>query len=87
MKKNSSALVLTAVLAINAAQAAAQTTDDPWKYSLQPYVWLPGVKANLHYGPPPAGGNSPNVSMDTEKLLNAIDMAAMVVGGVGYVFK
>ncbi len=72
--------MLTAVLAISTAQAAAQTTGDPWKYSLQPYVWLPGVKARLHYGPPAAGGNSPNVSMDVNKLLNAIDMAAMMNG-------
>lgn len=60
--------------------AWAQSADDRWTYALQPYVWLPGIKANLHYGPPPAGGNSPNVSLDSEKLLNAIDMAAMVYG-------
>lgn len=80
MKSNAAAFVLTAVLAMSALPAAAQTSGDQWKYSLQPYVWLPGVKATLNYGPPPAGGNSPNVSMDTEKLLNAIDMAAMVTG-------
>jgi len=80
MKSNVAAVVLAAVFAVNACHAGAQGIEDRWTYALQPYVWLPGVKATLQYGPPPAGGNSPNVSMDTEKLLNAIDMAAMVSG-------
>lgn len=80
MRSNVAAAVLVTVLAIGASDAGAQGTDDQWTYSLQPYVWMPGVKASLQYGPPPAGGNSPNVSMDTEKLINAIDMAAMLAG-------
>lgn len=80
MKTNIAAFVLTAFFAMFSIPAGAQTASERWTYSLQPYVWLPGIKANLHYGPPPAGGNSPNVSLDSEKLLNAIDMAAMVYG-------
>lgn len=72
--------LMAAVLAISAIPASAQTANDRWTYSLQPYVWLPGVKANLNYGPPPAGGNSPNVTMDTGQLLEAVDMAAMMTG-------
>lgn len=72
--------LMAAALAISAVPVAAQTANDRWTYSLQPYVWLPGVKANLNYGPPPAGGNSPNVTMDTGQLLEAVDMAAMMTG-------
>jgi len=80
MKIHATAILLTAVITMSAIPALAQAGDERWTYSLQPYVWLPGVKANLNYGPPPVGGNSPNVSMDAEKLLNAIDMAAMLSG-------
>lgn len=72
--------LLLAVFGLSTFPAAAQTVNDRWTYSLQPYVWLPGVKANLNYGPPPAGGNSPNVTMDTGQLLEAVDMAAMMTG-------
>lgn len=80
MKIKPLTVFLTVILAAASCQAFAQTADERWTYSLQPYVWLPGVKANLNYGPPAAGGNSPNVSMDVDKLLNAIDMAAMMTG-------
>ena len=72
--------LVAAAFAVGAVPAAAQTSSSDWTYSLQPYVWLPGLKANLNYGPPPAGGNSPNVTMDTGKLLEAVDMAAMMTG-------
>ena len=80
MKIKVTTVLLTFILAAGSIPAAAQSRDERWTYSLQPYVWLPGVKANLNYGPPAAGGNSPNVSIDTGKLLNTIDMAAMLSG-------
>ena len=41
--------------------SAAQAPADRWTFSLQPYVWLPGLDAQLRYGPPPAGGSGANV--------------------------
>ena len=46
--------------------ATAQAPTDRWTFSLQPYLWLPSVEAQLKYGPPPAGGSGANVSIETE---------------------
>ena len=60
--------------------SAAQAPTDRWTFSLQPYVWLPGLDAQLRYGPPPAGGSGANVSMDTDGVLDALNFFAMVQG-------
>ncbi len=80
MKSIFAFFALAVASALNMSSAGAQTADEKWSYSLQPYIWLPGIKGTLNYGPPPPGGNSANVSMDSEKLLNAIDMAMMLNG-------
>src|SRR5688572_19805264 len=59
---------------------AAQAPTDRWTYSLQPYVWLPGLDAQLRYGPPPAGRSGANVSIDTDGVLDALNFFAMVQG-------
>jgi hypothetical protein len=41
-------------------------------------VWLPSVDGSLRYGPPSAGGATPNVSVDADTWLDAIDFAFML---------
>ena len=79
MKKALSTVVL-AGLSLLSTQAMAETPapSDNWNFSAMPYLWLPGVNADLNYGPPPTGGGSPSVSVDATKLLDALDFAAMV---------
>ena len=58
--------------------ANAQATADKWTFSVMPYLWLPSMEGTLRYGPPPASGASPNVSIDADTLLGALDMAFML---------
>ncbi len=60
--------------------ASAQTASDRWTFSLQPYLWLPQVSADLRYGPPPPGGASANVSIDPKDVLDALNFAVMLQG-------
>jgi len=60
--------------------AAAQPDAPPWKFSLMPYLWLPGVDGKLNYGPPQAGGGSANVSVDADTLLGDLNFAFMIAG-------
>lgn len=67
------------LLMVFAATALAQPAER-WTYSVMPYVWLPSVDGSLRYGPPPPGGGSPNVSVDADTVLGAIDFAFMLSG-------
>ncbi len=58
------------------AQSAKPSTDE-WQYSITPYLWLPAMDGNLRYGPPAAGGATPNVSVDADTILGALDFAFM----------
>ncbi len=77
-------LVIAATLApfllLAPLHANAQTAADKWSFSVMPYLWLPSLDGTLRYGPPAAGGASPNVSVDADTLLAALDMAFMITG-------
>jgi hypothetical protein len=78
MKKNIVSIVLAAVLVLlGSVDAVAQAPADRWTFSLTPYLWLPGMDGNLRYGPPAPGTATPNVSVDAETLLGALDFAFM----------
>lgn len=68
---------LAVLLLCIAGQAIAQ---DPWRFAVMPYLWLPSMDGALRYGPPPAGGAGANVSVDADTLLGALDAALMVSG-------
>lgn len=76
--------IVVGLFAIGALTASAgvgaQLATDEWKFSLMPYLWLPSFNANLRYGPPAAGGATPNVSVDADTLLSDIDFAMMLMG-------
>src|SRR5262245_51298598 len=80
--KNSAKLIagLAALLLAAPFEVAAQGAGDQWKFSLMPYLWLPSMDGTLRYGPPGAGGASPNVSIDADSLLSDLDAALMVTG-------
>jgi len=61
----------------SAAMAEAPAASDKWNFSVMPYLWLPGIKGDLNYGPPATGGGSPSVSVDASKLLDALEFAGM----------
>lgn len=76
--KRHAALIAFAVLALLVPlRAPAQASADPWRFSVTPYLWLPSLEGNLLYGPPPAGGAAPNVRVNSEDILSALDFAFM----------
>jgi hypothetical protein len=72
------AATLAPLLLLAPVHANAQAAADKWNFSIMPYLWLPSMNATLRYGPPAAGGASPNVSVDSDALLAALDMAFMI---------
>ena len=66
-------------LSIMAAPAWGQSSSPAsgWQFSITPYLWLPTMEGNLRYGPPSAGAATPNVSVDADALLSALDFAMM----------
>jgi opacity protein-like surface antigen len=59
---------------------AAQPDAPPWKFSVMPYLWLPSVDGKISYGPPPPGGGSANINIDTSTILDNLDFAFMING-------
>ena len=59
---------------------AAQPDAPPWKFSVMPYLWLPSVDGKISYGPPPPGGGSANINIDTATILDNLDFAFMING-------
>jgi hypothetical protein len=72
------AATLAPLLLLAPLHANAQAAADKWNFSIMPYLWLPSMDGTLRYGPPAAGGASPNVSVDADTLLGALDMAFML---------
>ncbi|KXB29397.1 hypothetical protein AT959_15655 [Dechloromonas denitrificans] len=60
--------------------ASAQEPAGGWQFSVMPYLWLPGVKADLKYGPPAGGTASANVDADENDVLSSIQMMLMIAG-------
>ena len=65
-------------LLIAPAPAVAQAGGDQWRFSVTPYLWLPSLEGNLRYGPPPAGGAAPKISVNAEDILSALDFTFML---------
>jgi hypothetical protein len=65
-------------MVIAPAPAWAQAGGDQWQFSATPYLWLPSMQGTFRYGPPPMGGTSPTVSVDADKILDALDFAFMI---------
>lgn len=76
MKRSFVAAIVAGLLSVPLV-AGAQAPSDRWTFSLQPYVWLPGVDAKLRYAPPPGGGGA-NVEIEGEDVLEALNFAALV---------
>ena len=74
------ALALSTACALAPLGALAQQAADRWTFSVMPYLWLPGVDGSLRYGPPAAGGGSPNVSVDSDTVLRSLDFAFLISG-------
>ena len=74
------AAALAAAVLLTAPSARAQPDAPPWKFSVMPYLWLPSVDGKLNYGPPPAGGGSANINIDTSTILDNLDFAFMING-------
>lgn len=88
-KQNISAAVLTAAFALSvgfgsvspavAAEKIASQDDSDWSFQITPYVWLPGISANVRtLRDLPKG----DVDADPVDLLDVLNFAAMAVGEV-----
>jgi hypothetical protein len=85
MKSPTPGLALAAILSLVAPLAGAQTAAptppaDLWTFSVMPYLWLPGISTKLNYGPPGSGSPTPNVGVDADALLGALEFGLMVNG-------
>ena len=79
MKRNVTiAATLALVMLLIPLRGFAQAGSEEWRYSVTPYLWLPSLNGTLRYGPPPPSGASPNISVSSEDILNALDMAFMI---------
>ena len=81
MKSSAMLAAVLAAIALAAPLAArAQPDAPPWQFSVMPYLWLPSVSGKINYGPPPPGGGSANINIDTSTLLDNLDFAFMING-------
>lgn len=78
-KKCMTALLVVAGIVASGA-AGAQESVAGWQFSVMPYLWLPGVKADLKYGPPSGGTATANVRADESDVLSSLEMAFMIAG-------
>src|SRR5436190_12018803 len=77
MKNRIASVVLSAaVLVLGALDAAAQAPADRWTLSLTPYLWALSAEGNVRYGPPAAGGATPNVTVNTDTALDGAFLVA-----------
>lgn len=62
--------------------AAAQSENDQWQFTITPYIWLPSINGTLKYGPPPGWNGGPEVEIDTSDIIDDLNMAFMFAGSV-----
>jgi len=55
---------------------SAHASDEDWKYSVTPYLWLPSFNASFKYSLPPGSGGSPEVETYYLNKINAVLMLA-----------
>lgn len=79
VKKSMAGLLVVAGIVMPGA-AFAQEAVAGWQFSVMPYVWLPGVKADVKYGPPSGGTATANVNADESDVLSNLQMAFMIAG-------
>ena len=80
---HSKTLAITVLATASLLLPGAASAEEPaggWQFSVMPYLWLPGVKADLKYGPPSGGTATANVDADENDVLSSIQMLAMVAG-------
>jgi hypothetical protein len=71
-------LICAGALSSLPSAGLAQTTVEEWRFSLKPYIWLPGVEGTLNYRPPPAEDSTPDVRLGADTLLGALDAVLMI---------
>ncbi|KQW83854.1 hypothetical protein [Brevundimonas sp. Root1279] len=70
-------------VAASAPIAAAQY-DDPWRFSITPYLFLPAIEGQLRFNPPPTNDGAPRVAIDAQDILEALNFAFMVTADAHY---
>ncbi|HVK98981.1 MAG TPA: hypothetical protein VM553_04180 [Dongiaceae bacterium] len=71
------ALAFVTSLALSGSVTAGEAQPG-WAFSVMPYLWVPGVDAELRYGPPPPNEASANVDADDEDVLSKIEGVFMI---------
>ena len=72
----STSMMLLMVLIPLLSSAAAEAENDEWKFKANVYVWLPSLEGETTF----KGPDSPDGSVDIEKILDSIETAFM--GGI-----
>ena len=75
-------ILITGLVLLAPLHALAQESSDDWRFSIGTYLWAPSVSGDLNYGPPPKGGGSPRVSIDTGSTLGDFDFAGLSLTGL-----
>ena len=70
-----------AAASLLAATAASPAFADEWRFSVTPYLWLPGLKGNIISTP---GRPPTDVEADFGDLLDHLEGAFMMKGEIGY---
>ena len=74
----STAILITSLVLLAPLHALAQEPGDDWRFSIGTYLWFPSVSGDLNYGPPPKGGGSPGVSIDSGSTLGDFSFSGQV---------
>ena len=84
--KRTKLIILAALAALALGgpfNAAAQTPDNRWKFSITPYLWLPNIDGTLKYDIPPSGSTgTANVEVGPNDYLENLNMVMMISGEV-----
>lgn len=65
-------LLVAAVVALAAPQAAAQSSSNGWQFAIAPYVWLAGMDGSMTIGDQEGDG-----SVDFDTIIDGLDFAFM----------
>jgi hypothetical protein len=79
MRASRTPSLMIAVLAGMLCLRNAHASDDDWKFSVSPYLWLPTFNATFKYSLPPSTG-SPEVEVGPIDYLNRLDFLLMLAG-------
>jgi hypothetical protein len=65
---------------LSTAYASSGQTEDGWRFSLTPYIWLPTIGGQLKFTIPPGSGGSPIIDAGPNDYLENLDFVILLTG-------